>query len=47
LNPWKEIEQAEDRIRKVILILETQGPDCILEMMRGLKEKGYVFQKSG
>jgi len=32
---------------KVILILETRGPDHILEIKKGLKEKGYVFQKPG
>jgi threonine dehydratase len=32
---------------KVILILETRGPDHIREIKKRLKEKGYVLQKLG
>ncbi|OGP78832.1 MAG: threonine ammonia-lyase [Deltaproteobacteria bacterium RBG_16_49_23] len=32
---------------KVILILETRGPEQIREIKKGLKEKGYVLQKLG
>ncbi|MDI6764383.1 MAG: threonine ammonia-lyase [Thermodesulfobacteriota bacterium] len=32
---------------KVILILETRGPDHIREIKKGVKEKGYVLQKLG
>jgi threonine dehydratase len=29
---------------KVILVLETRGPDHIREIQKGLQEKGYVLQ---
>jgi threonine dehydratase len=32
---------------KVILILETRGPDHVREIKKRLKEKGYVLQKLG
>lgn len=32
---------------KVILVLETRGPDHIREIKKGLKEKGYLLQKLG
>ena len=32
---------------RVILILETRGPEQIREIKKGLKEKGYVLQKLG
>ena len=32
---------------KVILVLETRGPEQIREIKKGLKEKGYLLQKLG